>query len=55
MLGEVQGIWADEFADSAAIRFRGRGLALNMPFLLSHYIVERHRELLCVRVATDRF
>lgn len=48
LLGEVQTIWADEVAQSAAIRFRGRGLALNTPLLLSHYLVERHRELLCV-------
>jgi hypothetical protein len=46
LLQELESIWAEELADTATIRFRGRGTEVNMAHLFIHFVVERHREAL---------
>ena len=38
---------------SSLVRFRGRGPTLNQPFLLTHYVLEAHRQALCARGLDD--
>ncbi|GAA94059.1 uncharacterized protein L969DRAFT_616191 [Mixia osmundae IAM 14324] len=46
LLSEVDQIWPDQLRQSAESRFRGRLMEVNMAFLATHYIVEKHREAL---------
>jgi hypothetical protein len=45
ILQEINHVWADEFAETATHRFRGRR-DIYTTFIHTHYLVERWRELL---------
>lgn len=46
LLDEVASIWADELKATAEVRFRGSHPEVNMLFLSTYYLIERHREAL---------
>lgn len=46
LLEEVSAIWAKELSETASIRFRGAATEVNMMFLATYYVIERHREAL---------
>lgn len=46
LLDEVASIWAQELKSTAEVRFRGTATEVNMLFLSTYYVIERHREAL---------
>lgn len=46
LLDEVASIWSDELKATAEVRFRGSQPEVNMLFLSTYYVIEKHREAL---------
>ncbi|KPV78309.1 uncharacterized protein RHOBADRAFT_50790 [Rhodotorula graminis WP1] len=46
VLRETSRIWHDELLETSTSRFRGRRAEYQLPFLVTHYTIEAHREAL---------
>lgn len=46
LLDEAASVWAQELKETAEVRFRGKSAELNMLFLSTYYVIEKHREAL---------